>query len=58
MLHEMMKWCCSENGTPQFEKMKQFMESCAKRQFGEKEPANMKECCSWIGTTSVDEQKK
>ena len=35
MMEEMMKQCCSAEGKPDFEKMKKFMESCGKIQFGE-----------------------
>ena len=28
MMKEMMKQCCSENGKPNFEQMKQFMGKC------------------------------
>jgi hypothetical protein len=31
MMSEMMKQCCGDDGMPDFEKMKQFMEQCGKR---------------------------
>ena len=37
MMEEMMKACCGLEGKPDFEKMKAFMESCGKAQFGEEE---------------------
>ena len=33
MMSEMMKQCCGDDGMPNFEKMKQFMEQCGKKGF-------------------------
>ena len=46
MMEEMMKKCCGEEGIPDFEKMKQFMESCGKAEFSEEEVATMKKFCT------------
>jgi len=35
MMQTMMQQCCGEDGMPNFEKMKQFMEQCGKKEFGE-----------------------
>ncbi len=40
-----MKQCSGEGGKPNFEKMKEFMESCGKMQFSEDEVATMKGMC-------------
>ena len=45
MMEDMMKQCCGEGGTPDFEKMKQFMEKCGKEQLSEDEIATMKGMC-------------
>jgi hypothetical protein len=58
MMNEMMKRCCGEEGIPDFEKMKQFMESCGKKQFGEEEIRMMKECCGKEGIPDVEKMKE
>ena len=45
MMDEMMKQCCGEEGKPNFEKMKQVMESCGKQGFSDQELAMMKKFC-------------
>ncbi len=45
----MMKQCCTEDGKPDFEKMKEFMQSCGKQGFSESEIAMMKQYCSGAG---------
>jgi len=49
MMNEMMKQCCGENGKPDFEKMKQFMEGCGAKNFGDEQIAMMKEFCCQEG---------
>ncbi|MHC4992650.1 MAG: hypothetical protein ACYTGC_16895 [Planctomycetota bacterium] len=46
---EMMKECCSGEGMPVFEKMKQFMEEYGKQHFTEDEIKKMKEFCCGEG---------
>ena len=58
MMEEMMKQCCSAEGKPDFEKMKKFMESCGKIQFGEDEVRMMKECCTQEGMPNVEKMKE
>ena len=58
MMEEMMKQCCGEGGKPNFEKMKQFMESCGKTQFGEEETRMMKECCAQEGMPDFEKMKQ
>jgi hypothetical protein len=58
MMEEMMKQCCGPEGKPDFEKMKQFMESCGKKQFGEEEIRMMKECCGKEGIPDVEKMKE
>ncbi len=54
MMNEMMAECCGDTGKPDFNKMKTFMEKCAKQDFSEEELAMMceatrfsfeKHCC-------------
>ena len=45
MMSEMMKQCCSAEGKPDFEKMKQFMEQCEKHEFNDDEVGMMKGFC-------------
>jgi len=58
MMEEMMKQCCGPEGKPDFEKMKQFMESCGKKQFGEEEIRMIKECCGKEGMPDVEKMKE
>jgi len=58
MMEEMMKQCCGEGGKPNFEKMKKFMESCGKTQFGEEETRMMKECCAQEGMPDFEKMKQ
>lgn len=46
MMQDMMKQCCGEDGAPDFEKMKQFMEQCGKEEFSEDQIKMMKQFCS------------
>ena len=45
MKQSMMKQCCGENGMPDFEKMKQFMEQCGKKDFDAEHISMMKQFC-------------
>jgi len=58
MMEDMMKQCCGEGGKPDFEKMKKFMESCGKTQFGEEETRMMKECCAQEGKPDFEKMKQ
>jgi hypothetical protein len=58
MMEEMMKQCCGDNGKPDFEKMKKFMEKCGKTQFGETEIRMMKECCAQEGMPDFKKMKE
>lgn len=57
MMEEMMKQCCTADGKPDFEKMKQFMEHCGKQQFSEDELAMMKQFCAHKGMPDVEQMK-
>ena len=46
MMSEMMKQCCGDDGMPNFEKMKQFMEQCGKKGFNEEHMNMMREFCA------------
>ncbi len=58
MMEEMMKQCCGPEGKPDFEKMRKFMESCGKTQFGEEETRIMKECCAQEGIPDFEKMKQ
>lgn len=58
MMEEMMKQCCGPEGKPDFEKMKKFMESCGKAQFGEEEIRMMKDCCAKEGIPDFEKMKQ
>ena len=45
MMQEMMNQCCTDDGKPDFEKMKQFMEHCGKQDLSEEQIAMMKGFC-------------
>ena len=46
MMQDMMNKCCGEDGMPDFEKMKQFMEHCGKEEFNEDQIKMMKQFCA------------
>lgn len=54
----MMKQCCGEDGKPNFEKMKQFMESCGKRKFSDDETQMMKDFCGCEGMPEPEKMKE
>jgi hypothetical protein len=58
MMEEMMKQCCGAEGKPDFEKMKKFMKSCGKTQFGEHEIRMMKDCCAQHGMPDFEKMKQ
>ena len=57
MMQDMMKKCCSEDGMPDFEKMKQFMEQCGKEGFSEDHIAMMKQFCAGNEMPDVEKMK-
>ena len=58
MMNEMMEQCCGKEGMPDFEKMKQFMQSCGKKEFSENEMAMMKQFCGQEGMPDFDKMKE
>lgn len=58
MMQEMMKECCTSEGKPDFDKMKQFMKRCGKQQFSEDELDMMKQFCTQEGMPDVDKMKQ
>ena len=46
MMQTMIQQCCGEGGLPNFDKMKQFMEQCGKKEFDEDQLAMMKQFCA------------
>lgn len=57
MMQDMMKQCCAEEGMPDFEKMKQFMERCGKEGFSEDHIAMMKQFCAGKDMPDVEKMK-
>jgi hypothetical protein len=57
MMQEIMKQCCGEGGMPNAEKMKQFMKSCGKKEFGESEMEMIKQLCCKEGMPDPQEMK-
>ena len=55
---DMMKQCCGEDGKPNFEKMKQFMEGCGKEQFSDNETQMMKQFCGSGGMPDPEKMKE
>ena len=58
MMQTMMQQCCGEDGMPNFEKMKQFMEQCGKKEFGEDQIAMMKQFCAGKGMSDFEKMKE
>ena len=48
-MNEMMEQCCSGDGKPDFDMMKQFMGRCGKEEFSEEQIATMKGFCGQEG---------
>lgn len=44
-MSHMMKQCCGEDGLPDMEKMKGFMQMCGKSEFSDDELAMMRQFC-------------
>lgn len=44
-MSQMMRQCCGEDGLPDMEKMKGFMQMCGKSEFSDDELAMMKQFC-------------
>lgn len=57
MMQDMMKQCCGEDGMPDFEKMKQFMEHCGKEGFSEDHIAMMKQFCAGKEMPDIEKMK-
>ena len=58
MMNEMMKKCCGQDGMPNFEKMKGFMEKCGKTQFTDDEVAMMRQFCGQADRPDAEKLKK
>jgi len=56
-MEEMMKQCCGEGGMPDPEKMKQFMESFGKKDFGEAQMEMIKQFCGGEEKPNPQEMK-
>lgn len=55
---EMMKECCGEDGMPDFEKMKGFMEKCGKAEFTDDELKMMRQFCEQTGKPDIEKMKQ
>lgn len=58
MMGEMMKECCGEDGMPDFESMKAFMQQCGKTEFGDDEIKMMQQFCSQDVAPDADKMKQ
>ena len=58
MMTDMMKHCCGEDGKPNFEKMKHFMEDCGKKRFNDDETQMMKQFCGSGGMPDPERMKE
>jgi hypothetical protein len=58
MMNEMMKECCGEDGMPDVEKMKSFMEKCGKTHFTEDDIKRMQEFCGQSGKPDAEKIKQ
>ncbi len=58
MMNEMMKQCCGEEGMPNLEKMKEFMEKCGKTEFSQAEVDKMKQFCDQQGMPDFEKMKE
>jgi hypothetical protein len=58
MVTDMMKQCCGEDGMPNFEKMKHFMEDCGKERFSDDETQMMKHFCGSGGMPDPEKMKE
>jgi hypothetical protein len=54
----MMKQCCGEDGMPEFEKMKAFMETCGKERFSDNEMQMMKKFCGGGEMPKMEKMKE
>jgi len=58
MMTEMMEQCCTTDGKPDFEKMKQFMEHCGKQGFSEEDKSMMKQFCGQEETPNAEKMQQ
>jgi len=56
-MNEMMEQCCSGDGKPNFEMMKQFMERCGKSEFTDDDMVMMKQFCGSGGMPDPEKMK-
>ncbi len=56
-MEDMMKQCCGQGGMPDAAKMRQFMERCGKKEFGETEMEMVKRFCCKEGKPDPHEMK-
>jgi hypothetical protein len=54
MMSQMMKECCGQDGVPDFEKIKGFMEKCGKTEFTEDEIKMIRQFCGQTGKPDAE----
>ena len=57
-MNEMMERCCSGNGKPNFDMMKQFMSHCGKSEFTDEDVEKMKQFCGGDGMPDMSRMKE
>ena len=58
MMSELMAECCGDDGNPNLDKMKAFMEKCGKKDFSEEELTMMKQFCGPEGKPDAEQMKQ
>ena len=58
MMSRMMKECCGKDGMPDFEKMKNFMQTCGKSKFSDDETKMMRQFCGQNGKPDAEKMKQ
>ena len=58
MMREMMEACCGEDGMPDFEKMKAFMEKRGKKELTGDQIKMMRQFCGQTGKPDAEKMKQ
>jgi hypothetical protein len=58
MMNAMMAGCCGDDGKPDFDLMKQFMEHCGKSEFSDADLQMMKQFCGQEGMPDMAKMKQ
>ena len=57
-MNEMMERCCSGDGKPNFDMMKQFMSHCGKSEFTDEDVEKMKQFCGGDSMPDMSRMKE